>query len=68
MDTVNLVLLALTLLLLSNIATVAWALRERYRAKTAQRENERMQQRYYAASYNTGLVEHPIVQVLEQIA
>lgn len=66
MDTVDLVLLTIGLLLLGNIGLLALALRYRSIAHTAQRAAaELVRQRRYAASYDTGLIETPIVQVLD---
>jgi hypothetical protein len=66
MDTVDLVLITLAVLLLSTIGAALLAYREHCRAEAAQRELVqlvRAQRR--AAGYDTGLVEAPIVQVPE---
>jgi hypothetical protein len=63
MDTVDLVLLTLAMLLLSNIGTALLAWRNGHRAAVAQREVARLVARQHAAGYDTGLVEAPIVQV-----
>jgi hypothetical protein len=56
MDTVDLVLITLVVLLLTNIGTAALAIRNGYRAKMAQRENARLATQLRGAGYDTGLV------------
>jgi hypothetical protein len=56
MDTVDLVLVTLVVLLLTNIGTAALAIRNGYRAKMAQRENARLATQLRGAGYDTGLV------------
>jgi sensor histidine kinase regulating citrate/malate metabolism len=65
MDTVDLVLLALLTLLLSTIGTAILAWRWRRAALSAQREVLRLVAQQHAAGYDTGLMERPIIQVLD---
>lgn len=60
MDTVDLVLLTLAVLLLSNIGTAILAWRNGHRAEAAQREVARLVAQQNAAGYDTGLVEQRI--------
>ena len=63
MDTVDVVLITLVVLLLSTVMLAAWAKREHQRAEAAQREITRLvaqarpRSPHYAAGYDTGLVE-----------
>jgi hypothetical protein len=65
MDTVDFVLTLLAVLFVTNIALVVLAARHWYRAEVAQRELARLATQHHAAGYDTGLVEKPIVQVLD---
>ncbi len=69
MDTVDALLITFVVLLLSTVFLAALARREHHRAELAQKEITRLvaQSRprspLFAAGYDTGLVERPIVQV-----
>jgi hypothetical protein len=57
MDTVDLVLVTLAVLLLSTITLAVLAYREHHRADLAQRELARLVAQQHAAGYDTGLAE-----------
>jgi hypothetical protein len=61
----NLLIPAALVLILTNISFATLAARHWYRAEVAQRELARLATQHHAAGYDTGLVEKPIVQVLD---
>jgi hypothetical protein len=56
---------AAIVLALTNISFAWLAARNWYRAETAQREVARLVAQQHAAGYDTGLMERPIIQVLD---